>query len=305
MEKDYVKRFVTKDGNTRINIIRDEYADNPRYNTDEPLHCEDWSRDYTIMTKEERECHSSSVRNLIEHFLNSYGNVKEMIKVLRENAAADTHRDGDGSLVYDASRHEWVLRSWIGGWTDSAGVRHGDDWYEDVSFALKLKNITAYDLASYLSEDMIAEFCDAKFFTDGIKIGSYSFGYQGTISFDDSFSIDSEGICWLEKDEFLKYSGCKEEYWQSKSLTEIEWLISELEAWGDGDVYGFVTEEKVLSKIHKEYTNVERDDEDYEEEEWEETDSCWGFYGDIWKEKNLNWILGEAGFKREEIDEVA
>ena len=305
MAQEYAKRFVTKDGNTRINIYYDSNADNPRYNTDEPFHCEDWSRDYTIMTEDERKYHSSSARNLIEHFLSSYGNVKEMIKVLRANAAAEKHEEDDCCLVYDASRHEWILKSWIGGWKDYGGQMHGNEWCEEASFALKLKNITAYDLASYMSDSMIENFCNQKFFTDGVKIGSYSFGYHGTISFDDSFSTDSEGLCWLEKEEFLKYSGCDEKYWKGKTLTEIEWLTDELEAWGDGDVYGFVVENRIEYKVHKEYANVEREDEDYEEVEWEEGDSCWGFYGDIWKEEKLNWILEEAGFKREELEEVA
>ena len=305
MAQEYAKRFVTKDGNTRINIYYDSNADNPRYNTDEPFHCEDWSRDYTIMTEDERKYHSSSARNLIEHFLSSYGNVKEMIKVLRANAAAEKHEEDDCCLVYDASRHEWILKSWIGGWKDYGGQMHGNEWCEEASFALKLKNITAYDLASYMSDSMIENFCNQKFFTDGVKIGSSSFGYHGTISFDDSFSTDSEGLCWLEKEEFLKYSGCDEKYWKGKTLTEIEWLTDELEAWGDGDVYGFVVENRIEYKVHKEYANVEREDEDYEEVEWEEGDSCWGFYGDIWKEEKLNWILEEAGFKKEELDEVA
>ena len=303
MAQDYVKRFVTKDGNTRINIYREEYAGNPRYNTDEPFHCEDWSRDYTIMNKEEREYHSSSARNLIEHFLSSYGNVKEMIKVLRANATAEKHEEDDCCLVYDASRHEWLLQSWIGGWKDYTGQMHGNEWHEDASFALKLKNITAYDLASYMSDSMIENFCNQKFFTDGVKIGSYSFGYHGTISFDDSFSTDSEGLCWLEKEEFLKYSGCDEKYWKNKTLTEIEWLTDELHAWGDGDVYGFVVENRIEYKVHKEYTNIEREAEDSVEEEWEEKDSCWGYYGEL-DDEHIGYILDGAGFKREELEEV-
>lgn len=51
MESDLVKQMVTKDGTQRISFYRDTYADNPRYLTDEPLHCEDWNGDYSIMTK--------------------------------------------------------------------------------------------------------------------------------------------------------------------------------------------------------------------------------------------------------------
>ena len=52
MERDLVKRFIKKDGSQRISFYRDEYAENPRDMTDEPLHCEDWSRDYNYMEQE-------------------------------------------------------------------------------------------------------------------------------------------------------------------------------------------------------------------------------------------------------------
>jgi hypothetical protein len=137
--------------------------------------------------------------------------------------------------------------------------------------------------------------------TDKVKIMSYGFGYYGDISFYHEFSTDSEGICWLEKDEFLKYSGNDEEYWNGKSLDEIEWLLDELKAWGDNDVYGFVVEDCIKSKVHKEYTNVDKEDEDYEEEEWEESDSCWGYYGDIDEVKVS--MFDQAGLDINEFEE--
>ena len=81
----------------------------------------------------------------------------------------------------------------------------------------------------------------------------------------------------------------------------MEFLIDELEAWGDNDVYGFVVEDCIKSKIHKEYTNSDRDDEDYEEEDWEESDSCWGFYGDIDEVKVS--MFDQAGLDINEFEE--
>jgi hypothetical protein len=105
----------------------------------------------------------------------------------------------------------------------------------------------------------------------------------------------------LEKDEFLKYSGSSEEYWNGKSFKDIEWLTEEIEAWADNDVYGYIVEDCIKSKIHKEYTNVDKEDEDYEEEEWEESDSCWGFYGDI--DKTIPFMLENAGLNKEDLEE--
>ena len=99
----------------------------------------------------------------------------------------------------------------------------------------------------------------------------------------------------------MKYSGCNEEYWKDKTLKEIEFLCDELEAWGDNEVYGFVVEKAIRTQVMKTYLNGEREDESYIETEWEETDSCWGFYGEL--EKSLEWILNEAGFKNEDLTE--
>lgn len=311
MTNDLVKRFLTKDRNTRISIIQDEYAENPRDTTDEPLHCEDWSQNYSIMTSQERQTKSDNACGWVRYMLERYGNLKAIIKVLRENAKADKHSEGDNALTYDASRHEWIISSWIDGWTDAGGEKHGDCWGEDVSWAVKIKDLRPYHIVEYLSDDMIDVFADKRYFTDGIKIGSYSFGYYGGISFCDSFSVDSEGICWLEKDEFLKYAGGdnsewvkkEEQVWKEKSLDEIEFLLGEIEAWADGEVYGFKVEKKHRFKLHKEYIDEDKEDEDTEDEEWEETDSCLGFYGEL--DKSLDWILGTAGFKIEELEEVA
>ena len=303
MSNELVKRFVTKDGKQRISIYQQDYSENPRHTTDEPLHCEDWSRDYSIMTKQEKETNSENACKWIRYMLERYGNTKEIVKVLRENAKAEKHEEDDDALVYDASRHEWILKSWIARWTDYSGEIHGNCWSEEVSWEIKLKDLDASDIVPYLSDDMIEEFSDEKYFTDGIKIMSYRFGYYGDISFYHEFSTDSEGICWLEKDEFLEYSGNSEDYWK-KDFKDIEFLLEELEAWSDDEVYGFVVEKRHRFKLHKSYIDEDMEDEWTEDEEWEEVDSCWGFYGDINNKDNLINILDCAGYKLEELDEV-
>lgn len=294
MEKNFEKRFKTKDGRIRISIYRDDYASNPRDMTNEPLHCYDWSRDYSIMSgQDERMSRKDSARSLLMYMLVNYGDYKKIIDTLikGENGL-------DNRLEYDRSAREWVVKEY-------------SKWFGEKEFAWK--NATCFEckkveLSDYMYEilddlfestiDYLVEHC----MTDKVKMMRYGFGYYGNISFYDDVTCDSEGIAWLEKDEFLKYSGCKEDYWNGKSLDDIEWLIDELRAWGDNDVYGFITEECIKSKIHKEYTNVDKEDEDYEEEEWENTDSCGGFYGDL--DKCTEWIVEQAGFKMEELEEV-
>ena len=98
MANELVKRMVKKDGSQRISFYRDEYAENPRDMSDEPLHCEDWSRDYSIMNKQERETKSENACKWIRYMLDRYGNTKEIFKVLRENAKSDKHFDGENCL---------------------------------------------------------------------------------------------------------------------------------------------------------------------------------------------------------------
>jgi hypothetical protein len=231
------------------------------------------------MNKQERESKSSNARNLLEYMINNYGDYKKIIDTLVENGKniGNKKLSCAMALVYDKSRKAWVL---LGDVNCYFGSEREDGWYEYSVLDGKKYDLDICAITEEATDDAI-DYLATNCMTDKVKMMSYEFGYYGSISFYHEVSTDSEGICWLEKDEFLKYSGNDEEYWNGKSLDEIEFLLDELKAWGDNDVYGFVVEDCIKSKVHKEYTNVDKDDEDYEEEEWEETDSCWGYYGDI------------------------
>lgn len=299
MERDLVKRMVKKDGSQRISFYRDEYAQNPRDMTDEPLHCEDWSRDFSIMTKDERKDKSSSARNLLEYMINNYGDYKKIIDTLVENGRNIGNKKVScgTALVYDKSRKAWIL---LGDVNCYFGSKREDGWYEYNELCGKKYDLDICAITEDATDDTI-DYLATNCMTDKVKMMSYGFGYYGDISFYKEFSTDSEGIAWLEKDEFLKYSGCSEEYWKEKSLDEIEFLLGELEAWSNNEVYGFVVEDCIKSVIHKEYANVDRDDECYEHDDWEESDSCWGFYGEL--DKSLEWMFESAGLNKEDFEE--
>ena len=312
MANELVKRMVKKDGSQRISFYRDKYAENPRDMTDEPLHCEDWSRDYSIMDKHERETKSENARNLIRYLLQRYGNSKKIIKLLKGNYKGSEHDRYENGLSYDRSRKEWIVWSWQPTWKDYQGNVYEAHWAEEWAFCTNIYDVDIYNIADYLSDEQIDAICKLNLFTDKVKIMSYGFGYNGDISFYHEFSTDSEGICWLEKDEFLKYSGNDEEYWNSKTLDEID-----PKSIGVGQYQHDVTE----SKLSKSLDDVVEDavkykttrkclsgngkDEEYEETEWEEKglNSCWGFYGEL--DKVESWIFEESGLNKEEFEEVA
>ena len=300
MERDLVKRFIKKDGSQRISFYREEYAENPRNMTDEPLHCEDWSREYSIMTKDERKNKSSNARALLEYFLAKYGDDRKMLAELKNNYKKDSPDSYDNALAYDRREQEWRLYMWQPAHKAYDGHLIASEWECQTGWELTFDSLDMGEIVEYLSDETIMDFA-GRYLNDKIKMMCYGFGYYGDISFYNDIQMAPDGIAWLEKDEFLKYSGCKEEYWKEKSLDEIEFLLDELKAWGDNDVYGFVVEKKHRFKLHEEYVDEDRDDEDTEDEEWEETDSCWGYYGDIDEVKVS--MFDQAGLDINEFEE--
>lgn len=295
------KQLISNGGNTRITIFNDMYAESPRDLTDEPLHCEDWSRDYSIMNKHERETKSEDTGKLIRYLLARYGDNKKIVKLLKDNYKGSEHERYENGLSYDRSRKEWIVWSWQPSWQDYHGNVYEAHWGEEWSFSMNIHDLDIYNITDVLSDETIAKIAH-ECMTDEVKIASYNFSYYGQISFSDDYDCESDGICWLEKDEFLKYSGCTEEYWNGKSLDEIEWLLDELVAWSDNEVYGFIVEESVNYKTTRKCLSGNAGDEEYEETEWEELDSCSGFYGEL--SKVGKYIFEYAGLDEADFKEV-
>lgn len=305
MANDLVKRMVKKDGSERISFYRMDYADNPRDMTDEPLHCEDWSRDYhSIMSRKEKECKSSSARELLEYLLLNHGDWKKIIDVLVRNGKhmTDGKSVSNDALVYNKSEHRWDLMSNMLHYNYET-KKNEMGWCLNSHYYETKYNIDLDGLLADVCDETI-DYLVEEFLTDKVKIASYYFGYYGGVTFADDFDCKSEGIAWLEKDTFLKYSGCSEDYWNGNTLREIEgWLFNEIEAWSEGEVYGFQVEKAVKKIVNVRYPNGEYDDSETEETEWEEKDSCWCFYGEF--DKALDWMIEQAGFEKEELEDEA
>ena len=288
MANELVKRFIKKDGSQRISFYREEYADNPRDTTDEPLHCCDWVRNYSITNKVDPSY--SDARSLINQMLVWYGKREVIIDALCKGIE-------NNRLEYNRSARRWELKEYIKFYSEKEYK-----WYDAEWFDGRKDEIDIGLLIEKCLDSTTDELCDPKYWTDGIKLMSYSFGYYGEISFCNTFSTDSEGICWLEKDEFLKYSGNDEKYWNGKSLGEIEWLLDELKAWGDNEVYGFVVEDAVKYKTSRKCLSGNAENEKYEETEWNEgLNSCWGFYGEL--DKRIDDMFENAGLNKEDFEE--
>jgi len=299
-----VTKFISKDGKTRVVISQDEYADNPRHMTDEPLHCEDWSRDYSIMNTQERaNCNrSSSAKSLLVCLIREYGDHKKVLDVLFENGKHmyDGKAVSSDALSFNKSTKKWEHMCYEVHYNYET-KKNEKSWYAYNSFCCKKHEIDVYDVVDSIDDDS-AEYLAANCMTDKVKMMSYSFGYNGEVTFHDGFDTSSEGIAWLEKDEFLKYSGCDEERWKNNTLREIEYLIGELEAWSNNEVYTISVEHAVRVKSTREYPDGEHETEVREYIKWEDDDCCGGFYGEY--DKMLPFMFEQFGLKQEDFEEV-
>ena len=105
----------------------------------------------------------------------------------------------------------------------------------------------------------------------------------------------------LDKDEALK-DWVKEEYWDKEDCYDLcDGMRNELTAWSINEVYGVVVEDAVRIQGIKTYYNGEREDEPYIDTQWEESDSCWGFYGEL--DKRIDDMFENAGLNKEEFEE--
>lgn len=102
---------------------------------------------------------------------------------------------------------------------------------------------------------------------------------------------DAAKVLIVISDKFLKTTGAKIE-----DSNEIFKSAAKLfDDWAWGDVYGFILEEK------KEFTKTYKDGSKKQGFEWEQVDSCWGFFGDHQTSGILEHIPQEF---HEDIDNI-
>lgn len=102
------------------------------------------------------------------------------------------------------------------------------------------------------------------------------------------------GIAYISKERFDKRCGFnpqKYKTWQEQALEIIDAEVEEIGMWAWGDVKDFVLEKKVsFTKVFDD--NDREDEEDYE---WEEVDSCWGYFMET--EELIKEVMSEHDLK--------
>lgn len=122
-----------------------------------------------------------------------------------------------------------------------------------------------YELQQYLSIKQLAQLCELF----NIKHNHFvSRGYsQG----------DYAEVLAIIDDEYIQRTGVKIEN-SEEILNSTEKLFN---AWAWGDVFGYILEER------KRFTKIYEDGTTEEDYEWEQIDSCYGFYGDDWETNGI------------------
>lgn len=182
-------------------------------------------------------------------------------KVVKQQDIVNYYKTGkieNIRFIYNRSARQWELQT--------RGDR-STKW--QIELEVESSSLKAYDYRAELlepleEEELVAliEDCAKDFIIKTWESSGYCQGDH------------IRGIAYMSKERYDKYVGSNGKDWKEHSLEIIDAEIKEIEMWAWGDVKGFVLEKKV--PYTKQYHDTEREDE--EDFDWEEVDSCWGYY---------------------------
>lgn len=284
-----IKSFINRDGNVKVTIYNEEYPDNPRNTTDFPLHCVDFSQDYSIMVKTDDRYREQ--REFLEHILAQYGDFRKIIDYLMNDGVMDESKCNN-AISFGPKSKTWMLWEYSKFYGEQNFTWRSIESYDgatryDIDLYSILENVTDSTINKLLS-----------YLTDDIKITSFGFCYDGSMYLVNPIDIDNTGFIWLNKTEYLKYPGASEDTWKELKIAELG-ECKELFAWCNNEVYCYEVEKG--TKFHNTKTNIEtRETSESDSMEWTVIDSCSGFYGD------MEYCLECAfdGYNRDDFEEI-
>ena len=110
-------------------------------------------------------------------------------------------------------------------------------------------------------------------------------GQVGYIYTDKNTILKTVGAFKNEKGNYIKVN---EKNWKKAAYKSMEDEVHTYDMYLTGEVYGLVVEELV----------------DEEDDEWNETDSCWDFYNDSWGDKLFEEVARDFGISEELFDSL-
>ena len=110
-------------------------------------------------------------------------------------------------------------------------------------------------------------------------------GQVGYIYTDKNTILKTVGAFKNEKGNYIKVN---EKNWKKAAYKSMEDEVHTYDMYLTGEVYGLIVEELV----------------DEEDDEWNETDSCWDFYNDSWGDKLFEEVARDFGIREELFDSL-
>lgn len=176
-------------------------------------------------------------------------------------------------LRYDKSDHMWYLEN-----------LYQNNWYEHSRFSpYEMKNGCCIDELC----DILEEGDFASLLQDCKKIAFYEWSSSGCCQGD-----YVSGYAYCDKERFKRNVDTDTKNWRKRAMDLFDGEVKDIGMWMWGDVKGFVLEKKVLYK--KVFTEIDRESED--SYDWEEVDSCYGYYMDT--DELIDEVLSENGIKK-------
>ena len=262
--KTLVKQEESKNGKYRVNIYYDECAESPCTNWDlgatylfeyndrylHRLHNDcSWREVYNPKWDNNKHSLADAVCSIVRDYVSD----KDVIKFFKEGT-------GNYHLVYNRKDRIWELfydpREW-------GKEEHSVNWWD-----CKIDELDVSELLDCLDYEDLVVLLD-KYGKD-IYVNEYTLtGYcQGD-------SVDVFAFCTKETLE-KRYGRNEKAYktWQDQADAIMKNEIDCINRWMWGDVYGYVLEKR------KYFTKTYEDGDVEEDSEWEEIDSCWGYFED-------------------------
>lgn len=225
-----------------------EYLERGRYWLSD---CCDW-KEWVSNTREH------SVADILQNMAAEVVDQQSIINYYKAGKVQDIR------FIYNRSARQWELQV----------LQNGKD--ENVKWSTEYEvepsELKAYDYRMELlepldKEELVAliEECAKNFVIKSWGSSGYSQGDH------------IRGVAYMSKERYDKYVGNNGKNWKEHALELIDAEVKEIAMWAWGNVKGFVLEKKV--EYTKKYHDIER--EDVEDFEWEQVDSCWGYYMEV------------------------
>lgn len=254
----------------RLIIMQDEDAESPR-EWDNVGHMICFHSRYRLGDKHDYDNPSEFIKSLVKENSTSQQQ-KKIINYVKDGHAESIR------LIYDKSTKIWILetywgykKEWCEAYTEEAPFKYSNDMLEAI-----IENSEDSDLNVYLE------------FLDIVILPLYLYDHSGLTISTGEFSCpwDSGQVGWIyctKKEAFAEYGIFDEvrgfmpvtdENWEKAAIENLTGEVKNFDTYLRGEVYGFKIEKEVKCEC---CGNIE----------YEDIDSCWGFYGDSLEDSGI------------------